>query len=154
MSRAKNLDDQDVAKIVGILDGWSGRLSWELLVEAIEKRLFSRYTRQALHKHGRIKDAFALRKGSLAKSGDAPRKLEGSPELQAAMARIERLKAENERLEAENTRLLEQFVRWAFNANLRGLDNNFLSQPLPTVDREQTRSRRKREDATSLAGKN
>ena len=79
MSRAKNLSDSDVAKIVEVLDGWSGRLSWELLIDAIEKRMFSRYTRQTLFKHGRIKDAFSLRKTSLAQSADRPRKSASSP---------------------------------------------------------------------------
>jgi len=139
MSRAKNLSDEDIAKIVEVLDGWSGKLSWELLIEAIEKRLFARYTRQALHKHVRIKEAFAHRKAELARSGDRPRKAASSPELQLALDRIERLTAENSRLEAENERLLEQFVRWAYNAHLRKLDETFLNQPLPPVDRQQTR---------------
>lgn len=62
MSRAKNLDDEDIARIVGILDGWSGSLTWDALIDSIEKHLFVRYTRQALHKHVRIRDAFTLRK--------------------------------------------------------------------------------------------
>lgn len=139
MSRAKNLSDDDIAKIVEVLDGWSGKLSWDLLIEAIEKRLFARYTRQALHKHARIKDAFAHRKSELARGGSRPRKAASSPELQLALDRIERLTAENSRLEAENNRLLEQFVRWAYNAHLRKLDETFLNQPLPPVNRQQTR---------------
>lgn len=54
------------------------------------------------------------------------------------MARIARLEAENQRLEAESQRLLEQFVVWAYNAHTRGLDKEFLSQPLPRVNRGQT----------------
>jgi len=64
--RARNLDDTDIADIVAILDGWSGPLSWEQLIEAIEKRKFARYTRQALHKHERIKQAFSVRKHAIA----------------------------------------------------------------------------------------
>lgn len=139
MSRAKNLGDEDVAKIVEILDGWTGRLTWELLIEAAEKRLYARYTRQALHNHSRIKDAFAQRKASLATSGESPRRTASSPELQLALDRIARLMAENERLQAENGRLLEQFVRWAYNASTRNLDEAFLNQPLPPIDRQQTR---------------
>lgn len=153
MSRAKNLSGSDVAKIVEVLDGWSGRLSWELLIDAIEKRLFSRYTRQTLFKHGRIKDAFSLRKASLALSADKPSKSASSPEMQVAMDRIERLTAENERLTAENDRLLEQFVRWTYNAGNRNLDQSYLDQPLPRVDREQTRPSRVGRAAASLAKK-
>ena len=153
MSRAKNLNDDDVTRIVEILDGWTGRLSWELLIDAIEKRMFSRYTRQALHKHGRIKDAFALRKTTLAERGDRVGKYASSPEMQIALDRIARLTAENQRLEAENSRLLEQFVRWAYNASTRNLDQTFLSQPLPRVDREQTRPSRVGRAAASLTKK-
>lgn len=142
MSRARNLRDEDVAKIVEVLDGWTGKLTWELLIDAIEKRFFARYTRQALHKHTRIKDAFSHRKGEIANKGEKPRKTASSPELQLALDRLDRLTGENERLKAENTRLLEQFVRWAYNAHKRNLNEAFLNRPLPTVNRQQTRSRR------------
>jgi hypothetical protein len=153
MSRAKNLSDEDVAKIVEVLDGWTGKLSWELLINAIEKRMFARYTRQALHKHARIKDAFAHSKAKLAGEGGRPRKTASSPEHQLALDRIERLTNENARLEAENTRLLEQFVRWAYNAHLRKLDETFLNQPLPAVDRQQTRVSRVGRAAASVSKK-
>lgn len=135
MSRAKNLQDADVKAVVEILDGWSERLTWEAFIEAIEKRLLVRYTRQALHKHARIQAAFAHRKRALAAGGSKPRITVASPALQAALDRADRLAAENQRLKAENDRLLEQFVRWAYNASSRGLDEVFLSAPLPEVDR-------------------
>lgn len=114
MSRAKNLSDSDVAKIVGILDGWSGRLTWEGLLDAVEKHLYARYTRQALHKHARIQAAFEQRKLALANGDRRQRSFENLPEMQVAMDRIARLEGELARLEAENARLLEQFVRNRF----------------------------------------
>lgn len=153
MKRARNLRDQDIARIVEILDGWTGKLTWESLIEEIEKRLFSTYTRQALHKHPRIKDAFALRKDALSKTaGTAPKTVE-SPELQLALDQIERLKSTCERLEAENQRLLEQFVTWAYNAHTRGLDEAFLSRPLPPVNRQQTPLKRVRPSTRNSSGK-
>lgn len=139
MSRSKNLRDEDIAKIVEVLDGWSGKLTWELLLDAIEKRVFARYSRQALHKHARIKDAFAHRKDALSNGGARPRKKASSPELQLALDRIDRLNGEVERLKAENTRLLEEHRLWAYNAYTRNLDLDFLNRPLPEVDRRQTR---------------
>jgi hypothetical protein len=139
MSRAKNLCDQDVARIVEVLDGWAGKLTWELLISAVELRLFARYTRQALHKHVRIKEAFRHRKDALANNGERSRPVASFPELQLALDRIDRLTAENERLKKENERLLEQFLRWAYNAHTRNLDKDFLNRPLPLVDRQQTR---------------
>ncbi|WP_174864243.1 hypothetical protein [Comamonas jiangduensis] len=135
MRRAKNLSDEDITKIVGILDGWSGKLTWDLLIEAVERHLFARYTRQALHKHPRIQDAFELRKKALSADSDRPQKLASTPEMQAALEKIERLEAQVQRIEAENNRLLEQFARWAYNANMRGLEEAFLNSPLPDVNR-------------------
>jgi hypothetical protein len=138
--RAKNLDVSDIEQIVGIIDGWSGKLSWSLLIDAIERRKHSRYTRQALHNHERIRAAFALRKQALS---DEPQDNEVSPhtpEMQAAIARISRLEAENKRLKYENDRLLEQFVVWAYNAHLHNLTKELLSRPLPNVNRGQTES--------------
>lgn len=137
--RARNLRDTDVAAIVGILDSWNGKLSWELLLAAIEFRMHQRYTRQALSKHSRILQAFQLRKAGIAESGRAIPKSPSSPELEAALQRIARLESENLRLEAERANLLEQFARWTYNAHTRGLGLEVLNKALPEVNRDQTR---------------
>ena len=134
MRRAKNISDEDVNRIVGILDGWSGRLTWDALLDAIERHLFVRYTRQALHKHRRVQESFERCKRALAAGGGRPRRVAAAPEAQIALDRIARLEAEVARLEAENTRLLEQFVRWAYHASIRGLDEAYLSSPLPSAN--------------------
>lgn len=132
--RAKNLDDAGIKEIVEILDGWSEKLTWDLLIDAINFRTHNEYTRQTLHKHERIRNAFDLRKIALA-DGDTTVRSVRSPELQKALERIARLEVETKRMESENTQLLEQFVRWAYNAHTRGLDSNFLNRPLPPVSR-------------------
>ena len=135
--RGKNLTDDAIEQIVRILDGWEGKLTWEALIQATVTRLHCQYTRQALHKHERIRAAFTQRKEALGgKIQEAGQRRSGMPP--DVMARISRLEAENQRLEAENQRLLEQFVVWAYNAHTRGLDKKFLSQPLPHVNRDQT----------------
>ena len=140
--RAPNLNDESIAAIVGILDGWTGKLSWDALIEAIDRHTRARYTRQALDKHARIKAAFAARKKVLAEAQGERRSAADSPELEAALQRIARLEGENTRLVAENQNLLEQFARWAYNAHTRGLDHAFLSRPLPPVNRAQTTDRK------------
>lgn len=135
--RGKNLTDDAIEQIVRLLDGWEGKLTWEALIDAIVTRLHCKYTRQALHKHERIRAAYALRKESLGGQRELAGS-RGSGPIADVMARIARLEAENQRLEAENQRLLEQFVVWAYNAHTRGLDKEFLSQPLPRVNRDQT----------------
>lgn len=132
--RARNLDDASIKQIVEILDGWTEKLTWELLIDAVELRMHNRYTRQTLHKHVRIKNAFDLRKVALV-GGDGEVRIVRSPELQKALERIARLETENKRLGSENELLLEQFARWAYNAHARGLDSNFLNRSLPPVNR-------------------
>lgn len=137
-SRERNLDDAVVTGIVQVLDGWSGKLSWEALIEAVERRAGLRYTRQALHRHERIRLAFAVRKKALSVRTEEISCMVTSPELQVALERIARLEAENQRLVAENNSLLEQFARWAYNAQTRNLTEEFLNNPLPAVHREQS----------------
>ena len=132
--RAKNLDDAGIKEIVEILDGWSEKLTWDLFIDAINFRTHNEYTRQTLHKHERIRNAFDLRKLALS-DGDATIQTVRSPEFQKALERIARLEGEAKRIESENTHLLEQFVRWAYNAHTRGLDSDFLNRPLPPVNR-------------------
>lgn len=139
MTRAKNLTDTDVERIVSLLDGWTGKLTWELLINAVTRHIKATYTRQALNNHPRIKDAFALRKEKLSGQPAIERKKAESPELQAALERLARLEGENQRIKMENDRLLEKFATWAYNAHTRGLTEDFLSQPLPKVNRAVTK---------------
>ena len=136
--RSKNLGDAEIKQIVEILDGWSGKLTWELLIDSVELRAFNRYTRQALYKHERIRHAFELKKNERFE-GDKDVKPVASPQMQIALERIARLESENRRLESENNQLLEQFARWAYNAHTRGLDHKLLNRPLPPVSRGQTK---------------
>ena len=99
---------------------------------------YGRYTRQALFKHERIRHAYEFQKKKLP-TGSGLVRPASSPELmRIALEKIERLESENRRLESENQRLLEQFAKWAYNAHARGLGYEFLSNPLPGVNRGQT----------------
>lgn len=135
--RERNLNDGVVAVIVQVLDGWKDKLTWDALIEVVERREGLKYTRQALHRHERIRLAFAVRKKALTGQNQQPGAA-SSPELQVALERIARLEAENQRLAAENNALLEQFARWAYNAQTRNLTADFLNNPLPIVDRDRS----------------
>ncbi|MCE0482605.1 MAG: hypothetical protein LV479_00015 [Methylacidiphilales bacterium] len=127
--RAPNLTDRDIGAIVKIIDGWTGDLTWQALIDRVEIVRHARYTRQSLAKHGRIQQAF---------SNQIQREEQKStrrPEVDIHKDRIARLEAEISRLEAENNRLLEQFARWAYRASQKNLDQNYLNQPLPKIDR-------------------
>jgi len=137
IQRSRNIDDKISQSICEILDGWSDTLTWEALVDAVEFRLGDRYARQTLHKHERIKQAFMARKRMLS-NGEVESRKVANPVLQVSLDRVTRLEAENERLKRENANLLEQFVRWTYNAGLKGFSANFLNQPIPSVNRGQT----------------
>lgn len=133
----KHLTDRKIEAIVEVIDGWSGKLTWDRLLEAIQPRVGD-YSRQALNNHTRIKSAFDHRKKAL--RGGVAKRFEDKPvELQKALQRIERLEAENQRISRENDQLLEQFVRWGYNAANKGMSEDQLNAALPEIDRERTR---------------
>lgn len=130
--RGRNLDEEAISQILGIIDGFSGRMTYAMLIDEIELRLKSRYTRQALFRHERIRRAFESKKNA-----PAPRNTSRalSPAKQIEAQSLARLKSENARLTAENDALIQKFTRWAYNAFTRGLDEAFLDRPLPPIDR-------------------
>ncbi len=52
--RSKNLTDETIKKIVELLDGWSGKLTWKKLIVEIELHFRTTYTRQTLSGHARV----------------------------------------------------------------------------------------------------
>ena len=135
-SRTKNLTEEDIDIAIRLLDGWdiSSKLTWDHLITAIDFKTGKCYTRQALSKHRAIQNAYSATKNRLSK-----KKLNNGTKtsLSADMLveRNERLEAENNRLKMENEALLEQFVRWAYNAYQRGLTQDDLNKSLPPIDR-------------------
>ena len=134
--RSRNLSDSDINHIVSILDSWTGPLSWTALVDAVATRVHASYTRQTLHKHERIRNAFLVRKRDIK---IAPLSRHRKSEMQKLEERIARLEAQNSRLRSEGDRFLEQFDRWAHNAFTWGMTEKDLNAPLPPTYRGQTK---------------
>ncbi|WP_316413764.1 hypothetical protein [Mesoterricola silvestris] len=131
------LSDKSITRILETLDSWRGPLTWNLLLDVVAVLLGHRFTRQALWNHESIRLAFGVRQSISVKQAKAqPR---GSLGLIAAHERIATLQAKVARLEEANERLKVQFIRWAHNAHKRGLDEDFLNQPLPAIDREKSK---------------
>jgi len=131
--RSKNLGDKEIEKIVEILDGWSGKLTWDKLIHEIHIHLNQDYTRQTLAKHIRIKSAYDLTKE---RSSDISEESKHeSPEISILLQKIERLEAKNARLQKENQDLLAQFARWAYNSYAHGVSKEELDKPLTKIDR-------------------
>lgn len=130
---AKHLTPKDIDALIRLLDAWEGKLTWEMLCDEAAKFVGSRPTRQTLNTHKRIKNAYLSRKAHL-KTGLIPSKRPAS--LDIAAQRIRRLEGENSRLKEENDHLLEQFVRWQYNAYKHGMLKAKLDAPLPLIDRD------------------
>lgn len=136
-TRSENLTYELIEKIVNILDGWSGKLTWNKLIDEIEFRTKNRYTRQTLAKHQRIKDSYDLTKDRV--STDVKELPNMSSEVAALVQKVKRLEAENDRLNFENESLLAQFARWAYNAHSKGITKEMLDKPLTPIDRGSTK---------------
>lgn len=136
---AKHLTDVDVEKIVGLLDGWNGKLTWDLLCKACGPIIGTEPTRQTLSSFQRIKDAYSwVKKGDGSTLKTVEKAVRKPSSLAVATDRIARLEAENARLKRENNALLEQFLTWQHNSQLHGISRDQLDQPLPKIDREKT----------------
>lgn len=122
--------------IVDIIRGWSTeKLTWEGICEAASKVIGKTPTRQTLNSHAVIKDAYAAKKSGLKVHG--PRTAMPSS-LAVAAQRIARLQTENDELRRKNDTLLEQFVKWQYNAYKHGIKEHQLNAELPRIDRERT----------------
>lgn len=142
--RGKNIDDATEEAIIGILDGWRGKLSWDLLRKAVFAQVGHLYVRQALDANERISAAYKTHRARLRGSTQDVPTQDMLPEVRILHDLNERLKAENVRLLAENQAYIETFTKWAYNASNRGLTNEYLNMPLPEIDREQTREKKLR----------
>ena len=131
MTRSPNLSEDRIEAILEILDGWTGKLTWLKLIEQAERKLSCRYTRQALDGHERIAAGFRLAKQRI--QGQTGRPPVEDPALQTALERIAGLEARVERLSGENDQLVSKFIRWAYNAHLKGMTEGQLDRPLPQM---------------------
>jgi hypothetical protein len=129
MTRSPKLSDERIEAILEILDRWSGKLTWEKLIDVIEQKLMCRYTRQALDGHERVALSFRLAKKRI--RGETGRPPVEDPALQKAYERIAGLEAKLDRVLGENEQLISKFIRWAYNAHLKGMTERQLDQPLP-----------------------
>lgn len=138
-SRAPDLTDERITIVLETLDMWKGKLTWEILLDAVETNTGHRYSRFTLAEYPEIANAFSLKKDTL--RGTLPRE-RGEPRderVRAAITQADRYKAKADRLEAENQLLTEQFVTWAINAERQGVTIDILNLPLPKPERDRSK---------------
>jgi hypothetical protein len=131
--RSPNLTPQRIESVVEVIRSWEGRLTSPALIKAVEKKMHCTYTRQALFNQELIRVAYETYRASNANATSGGRPV--SAALRAALGRVKRLEVELAELKTRENLLLEQFVRWAYNASTRGLSGDFLNQPLPPTNR-------------------
>ena len=134
LTTQKRLTDDSIAKAVSLLDSWAGKLTWDHYLAVLAVEIGHRYTKAAMLRHPRIANAWGDAKARCRES--SPNAGHGAVALQLSQAKVKKLTNEVERLNAENEQLLEQFVRWAHNATIRGLSPEDLDAPLPKVRRQ------------------
>jgi len=62
VNSAPRLSDKDIERAVTVLDGWSGKLTWDLYLSELESVLGHRYTKVAMLNRARIANAWNLAK--------------------------------------------------------------------------------------------
>jgi hypothetical protein len=139
--RAPALTDERIATIVQLLDEWSGKLTWQKLIEAVQRQTGVEYSRFTLMEKPRIAHAFELRKGTLRVAEEGRIRQPSDERLREAYEKLKRCNAKIARLEAENQLLTEQFVTWLVNAQRRGVSLEMLQKQLTKPDRDRTKGK-------------
>ena len=138
-TRAPDLTDERIQVVLDALDGWKGKLTWDLLIEAMKEATDITYSRFTLSSYPEIANAFALRKDALKGTWKVGAATPRDERVRAALEQVERMKAKIERLTQENQLLKEQFVTWAHNAERKGVTIMMLNAPLPKPERERSK---------------
>lgn len=138
-SRAPDLTQAVLQQVLDTLDGWQGKLTWNLMLDAVEAQVGHRYSRFTFAEYPEIANAFSLKKdrlrGTLPRNRSAPK----DDRLRAALEQVDRLRAKADRLQVENNLLSEQFVTWAINAEHKGVTMDMLNAPLAKPQRNATK---------------
>ncbi|MGF6977247.1 putative ribosome quality control (RQC) complex YloA/Tae2 family protein [Paraburkholderia sp. JPY465] len=137
-TRAPDLTEERIKEVVDILDGWTGKLTWDALLDAVEKSIGIRYSRFTFSEYPEIANAFSFKKDALRGTKPGGRGEPRDERVRAALEQKQRYKDKAERLEQENQLLLEQFVTWATNAERKGVTMAMLNAPLPKPKRDRT----------------
>lgn len=129
-----HLTKKDEARIIKIIEDWSEpKLTWPLLVEACKTRLGISRARQSLMKLPAIDMAMKDRKSALKAQ---TQKAGWIKDINQANERIEKLTEDNQKLKVVNQKLLERFKIWQANADMHGVTQRMLDQPLAQFRRK------------------
>lgn len=138
-TRAPDLNTERIEVVLETLDVWQGKLTWNLLISAVEKITGITYSRFTFSEYPEIANAFALKKDVQRGDRNGEPTLPRDERVRAALEQTRRLKGTVERLRQENMLLKEQFVTWAHNAERKGVTIMMLNAPLGKPLRDRTK---------------
>lgn len=138
-SRAPDLTDTTIATVLEIIDEWTGRLTWDLLIAKVAKATGLVYSRFTFAEYPRVANAFAIKKKIISGTLARPPRTQRDGLVQAALDKAKRFEEKANRLERENALLLEQFQIWAVNAERCGVTIERLNAPLALPNRERSK---------------
>lgn len=138
-ARAPDLTEERIAVVIDTLDNWKGKLTWDLLLDAVAGATGDLYSRFTFAEYPQIADAFALKKEALRGTWKGEPSLPKDARVRSALEQVDRYQSKVQRLEHENQLLLEQFVTWAINAERKGVTIDMLNAPLMKPDRDRTK---------------
>ncbi|MGR5452241.1 hypothetical protein ACP3V3_21305 [Vibrio sp. PNB22_3_1] len=129
-----SLSTSDVRNIEKALTSWSGKLTWDLLVEHVKNKFNIETTRQTLNTYGSIKAEYINAKDRL-RGGSKSVKTNPNVTLKQAdlVTRIEALQRDNEQLEKQVSYLKELLHVISTEASEK---NPLLNEVLATVKRD------------------
>lgn len=131
----KHLAQLELSAIEDALYSWEGVITWVGVCAKVEMLTGKSVTRQTLSGNSVIKRAYdqaKSRSNKLIPVAPSP------SSLRNAADRISRLESEIAALKSENSKLIEKFLRWQYNAHIKGLTEAHLDKPLPIIDRERS----------------
>ena len=64
-TRAPDLTEERIKVIIDILDNWNSKLTWDMLLDSVEKATGFRYSRFTFAEYAEIANAFSLKKDTL-----------------------------------------------------------------------------------------
>lgn len=137
----KRLRIKEAAKdrIVKILLGWKGKLTWPLLMKSINKEFGGEWRSASVAKHPELQSLYSATKDRLQKERDKQGAGKARKPVDATVIvlqnRIDHLQRENEHLKRQVDEYATRLNRWRKNAVLNRIPISRLDEPLQENDR-------------------
>ena len=123
-----HLTKKDEARIIKLIEEWSEpKLTWPLLVEACKEKLGISRARQSLMKLPAVDMAMKNRKAALKAPKESPGWID---DIREANERIEALTEKNQKLMYALREMHARFLIWQANADMHGVTQSMLDQPV------------------------